>query len=194
VIRRLILFGAPAGLAVLAAIHPPQVGERMEAWMAIHVLQLPLLAMLAVAVLILLDGVQSRTATVARLALPFWVAGFAAFDAIAGLVEGTLADYAGHHPDEAAVVEAIRTEIAGAAYVEIASTLALASAAVAFGGAAFALYRSGASVIGALLIAVGGVVWTLIHPLIGAAAMVAFLIGAWLVDRSRPSRATADVA
>jgi hypothetical protein len=43
--------------------------------------------------------------------------------------------------------------------------------------------RSGASALGAGLIAVGGVTWTLIHPLVGAAGMVAFIIGAWLVER-----------
>jgi hypothetical protein len=59
---------------------------------------------------------------------------------------------------------------------------AVGFALIVFGGTAVALRRSGASPYAAIAIAIGGVVWTFVHPLIGAPAMLVFLIGAAAVE------------
>jgi hypothetical protein len=64
---------------------------------------------------------------------------------------------------------------------------------VVFGGAAFALQRAGVSVPAAVAIALGGVVWTFVHPLIGAPAMLVFLTGAAIVELSSREKDVASM-
>jgi hypothetical protein len=182
-LARAVVVGAPIALGVLAAIHPPTSSDAVPRWMVIHVLQVPLVALLGIAVLALLRGLDGRPAGVARLAVLPWVAAFAAFDGVAGLAEGALADFAQSNPDASAVVAEI--ELVDTWYTEALGFMAILSAIILFAGAATALIRSGSSMVGTGLLAAGGIVWTVIHPLVGAAAMVAFLLGALLVMRSR---------
>jgi hypothetical protein len=188
-LRRLAIFGAPLGLAVLAAIHPLVGGalvpeDKLGVWTLIHTLQIPLAALLGVAVVLMLDRVDGVEARVARLAVIPWVAAFAAFDGIAGLATGALSEYGHLHPAQSTVVLGIAAAITDSPIAAAALPLgALFFGLVAFGGAAVALQRAGASGIGAVAIGAGGVVWTFIHPLIGAPAMLVFAFGAFLVER-----------
>jgi hypothetical protein len=59
---------------------------------------------------------------------------------------------------------------------------AVGFALIVFGAAAVALRRSGASVYAVTALAVGGVVWTFVHPLIGAPAMLVYLAGAVAIE------------
>jgi hypothetical protein len=194
VLRRLAIFGAPFGLAALAAIHPivseafvPD--DKLWVWNLIHTLQIPLVALLGIAVLLLLDGLDSVEATVARLAVLPWVAAFAAFDGLAGLATGALSEYGHLHPGNSAIVMDIASTIMGSPVAAAGLPLmALLFALVAFGGGAIALQRAGASGPGALAFAAGGVVWTFIHPLVGAPAMLLLAFGAFLVERSSSDR------
>jgi hypothetical protein len=198
--RRLAIFGAPLGLAGLAAIHPLVGGalvpeDDLGVWTLIHTLQIPLAALLGVAVVLMLDRVDGIEARVARLAIIPWVAAFAAFDGIAGLGTGALSEYGHKNPAEAGLVLEIATAVTSSPIAAAALPLgALFFALVAFGGSAVALQRAGASGIGALAIGAGGVMWTFIHPLVGAPAMLVFVIGALLIERSAVERVPTTVA
>ena len=189
VLRRFVVIGAPIGLGVLAAIHPAVAEDDTPRWMLIHLLQVPLVALLGVAVLVLVDGIPGVPAVASRVALLPWVAAFGAFDGVAGLAVGALADYGQAHPEASPSVAEVSSILVAAWYTEAIGLLAIVSAIVAFGGAALALIGAGASTVGAALIAAGGIVWTVYHPLIGAFAMASFLVGAILVMRS-PTAAT----
>jgi hypothetical protein len=199
-LRRMAILGAPLGLAVLAAIHPIVGGalvpeDKLGVWTLIHTMQIPLAALLAVAVVLMLDRVDGVEARIARLAVIPWVAAFAAFDGIAGLGTGALSEYGHKNPAEAGLVLEIAAAVTSSPIAAAALPLgALFFALVAFGGASVALHRAGASGIGALAIGVGGVVWTFIHPLVGAPAMLVFAFGALQVERSTRNRTRARMA
>jgi hypothetical protein len=183
ILRQAVLIGAPIGLGALAAIHPPTVADDTGSWIPIHILQVPLVAMLGLAVTLLLGGLTSVAATVARVALLPWIAGFAAFDGVAGLAVGIVSSAARGDPSLAASADGLVTQLMTGTPVELIGTLTILSALVAFLAGGFALWRAGRSPVGALLIAVSGPVWTAIHPLIGAGAMLAFLAGTLLLER-----------
>lgn len=191
VIRRIAVLAAPIGLGLLAAVHPlvadglvPQ--PQLWLWNLIHTLQIPLAALLGIALLLLIDGLEDAEATVARIAVVPWVAAFAAFDGIAGLATGALSGYGHAHPGATETVLAIGLDLAAMPIVAAGLPLmALAFGLAAFGGAAIALHRAGVGGSGALAIGVGGVLWTFVHPLVGAPAMLLFAYGAVRAERFR---------
>ena len=75
---------------------PPYAGIADDAnkWIFVHFAQLVLTPLVAVGVWLLLDGIQSAAATIARASLVVWMVFFSAFDAIAGIAVGVLTRYA----------------------------------------------------------------------------------------------------
>ena len=93
------LLAAPLLWLVPAFLHPmgePYAGIADEAdmWIFVHVAQLVLMPFLAAGVWMLLDGLQSVAAWVARSALVLWLVFFSAFDAVAGIATGVLTRHA----------------------------------------------------------------------------------------------------
>lgn len=116
--RQLVLLGVPLVLGILELTHlvisgPPgvfgQVRPQVGYWIALHLIQLPLFSLLALAAYLLLDGNTRRAATVARVALAVFVIFYPAFDALLGIAVGVLVNYAGGLPadQQAAVATAI---------------------------------------------------------------------------------------
>jgi hypothetical protein len=185
ILRRTTIFGTPIALGALAAIHPMMPADNLGIWNLIHTLQIPLVALLGISVILLLRGDGSRIAAAARLMVVPWVAFFAAFDGVAGLATGALAGFAHEHPGMSATVAEASTALVDSPFLAAGLPLgATVFSLVVFGGAAFALQRAGVSVPAAVAIALGGVVWTFVHPLIGAPAMLVFLTGAVIVELS----------
>jgi hypothetical protein len=98
--RRLVLLGTPTALATLELFHPVAVtgdalidlGHRIPIWMTVHLLQLPLFGLMALAVYFLIDGVHSVAATVSRIALWFFMVFYISFDTLAGISAGIVLD------------------------------------------------------------------------------------------------------
>jgi hypothetical protein len=98
--RRLVLLGTPIALAILELFHPVAVtgdaltdlGHRLPIWMTVHLLQLPLFGLMALAVHFLLDGAASVAATVSRIALWFFIVFYISFDTLAGISAGIVLD------------------------------------------------------------------------------------------------------
>jgi hypothetical protein len=191
VLRSAAIGGAPIGLGLLAAVHPivdgtlvPQ--DRLWIWTLIHTLQIPLAALLGVALMLLLEEVDGPEARVARFAIVPWVAAFAAFDGVAGLATGALSGYGHDNPDHAAIVLGVGQTLAASPIIAaVLPLMALTFALLAFGGGAIALHRVGLAAPAAVALASGGIAWTFIHPLVGAPAMALFLAGAIAAERSR---------
>lgn len=100
-LRRVIILGTPAVLGILDIFHPTFTGDvfssissRLNWWIILHIIQLPLFCLLALSVYLLLDKVQGRWATLSRVALGIFVAFYPALDAILGVGTGILAIYA----------------------------------------------------------------------------------------------------
>jgi hypothetical protein len=194
VLRRITIFGTPVALGALAAMHPMLPADNLVIWNLLHLMQIPLVALLGIAVVLMLDGVTHTSATVARLAVLPWIAGFAAYDATAGLATGVLAEFGQAHPEASTMVADASMAIVVSPLVLGPQLMAFLFAIVVFGGAAIALRRVGISAVAAVAIAAGGIVWSLFHPLIGAAAMLAFLLGAVICELRRGERRPAPVA
>jgi hypothetical protein len=93
------LLAAPLLWLVPAFLHPmgePYAGIADEAdmWIFVHVAQLVLMPVLAAGVWMLLYGLPSVAAWVARSALVLWLVFFSAFDAVAGIATGVLTRHA----------------------------------------------------------------------------------------------------
>jgi hypothetical protein len=193
ILRRTTIFGTPIALGTLAAIHPMVPADNLGTWSLIHTLQIPLVALLGISVVLMLHDVRGGIATAARLAILPWVAFFAAFDGVAGLATGALAGFAHDHPGTAETLDSAVASFGDS--VVLATGLPLGAtifSIVVFSCAAIAMRRAGISVFAAGALAVGGVVWTFVHPLIGAPAMVMFLGGAVVVEMSsRPAAVAA---
>ena len=98
--RRLVLLGTPIALAILELFHPVAItgdalvdlGHRVPIWMTVHLLQLPLFGLMALAVYFLMDGIQSAAATVGRIAVWFFIVFYISFDTLAGISAGIILD------------------------------------------------------------------------------------------------------
>jgi hypothetical protein len=97
----LVVLAAPLLWLVPAFVHPNEAGDLFDGiadqankWIFVHVAQLVLTPFIAAGVWMLLGGVQSVPAQVARAALVIWMVFFSAFDAIAGIATGVLTRYA----------------------------------------------------------------------------------------------------
>lgn len=193
-LRRFAILGAPLGLGTLAAVHPILADQMVPAdqlgiWTLIHTAQIPLAALLGVAVLLLLDGVDGFEARAARLAVVPWIAAFAAFDGLAGLATGALSEYASANPDATVVLLGAARFLTDSPIVAAGLPLmALAFGLVAFGGAAIALHANHLGTAPAIALGAGGVAWTFVHPLVGAPAMALFAFGAFMAERRSAGR------
>ena len=93
VLRRLVLLGTPLSLALLEIFHPqPEgVGEAVEqgGWfMWFHIIQLPLIGLIVLAVYLLTEGLEGRAVNVSRWAIGVFAVFFSAYDAAAGIATG----------------------------------------------------------------------------------------------------------
>jgi hypothetical protein len=120
--RRVVMFGVPAVAAIVELFHPRVspailVGDHsgvLATWLAVHVVQLFLFALMAWAVLLLLDGQRGRLAGLARFSLVGFAVIYGSYDALAGIGSGILAQNGGSlsAADQPVVAAAVRTYFA----------------------------------------------------------------------------------
>jgi hypothetical protein len=128
------------------------IADDANKWILVHFSQLVLTPFVAVGVWMLLDGIRSIAATVARASLVFWMVFFSAFDAIAGIAVGVLTRYANSLAGEQreAVIGAIDflfqdSKFAGGNNFSLLAALGQLSWVVLVLAATVALWRAGAS-------------------------------------------------
>ena len=199
-LRRAILFGTPLLYIVLGILHPmeaPVVGEATGLFIGLHFGQMFLIAGLGWSLWLLVDGLESRAATVTRaLILPFVIL-YTTLDAIAGLGMGDLVRMANELPAEdrafmASFVEEMREPDVGGYMIYLGAGLSWFAAALA---ATIALKGRGPR--GALvLMALGALIFAVGHPKPpGPVGMTLFLIGVvWLELRPRTADSPQPVA
>ena len=168
-----LLLAAPLLWVVVAILHPGGVGNEpppyegiaddANKWIFVHFSQLVLTPFVAWGVWMLLDGIQSVAATVARVSVVVWMVFFSAFDAIAGIAVGVLTRYANSlaGDEQEAVVGAIDflfqdSRFAGGNNYSVLAGLGQLSWVVLVLAATVALWRAGVSrlIVGATLLSV----------------------------------------
>lgn len=193
--RRTVLFGVPFLYVVLGLLHPtsnPEIGDETGFFIGLHVAQLFLIGGLAYMFWLLVEGIDSRAASVARaLIFPFVIV-YTALDAVLGIAWGIVAQEANELPpaDQAAagrLVEAL-LEPAPLGYI-LYFGAGLLWLAVALSVVTALWTRAPRSAL--VLMAIGAAVFTLGHaPPIGPIGMGLFLAGVvWLELRPRRERA-----
>jgi hypothetical protein len=89
--RRLLLIGTPVVLASLMIVHQLiDQFERPVAFLALHLILLPLFALMGVAIWVLLEGVGGAVAWATRVAAFLLLAGYVALDAISGIAASAI--------------------------------------------------------------------------------------------------------
>jgi hypothetical protein len=92
-LRRAVLFGAPLGYILLGLVHPMgdlEVGDAAGFYIFLHVVQPLLIAFIAYALWLLVDGLDSTAASLARYALVPYLIVYSMFDAVAGIATGLI--------------------------------------------------------------------------------------------------------
>jgi hypothetical protein len=203
-LRRLVLLGAPLALALLEILHPRAVGvgenvEQAGWFFAFHMIQLPLIGLMALAVYLLTDGLEGRPVNVSRWAIGVFAVFFSAYDATAGIATGFALRNAQGLPAEAqtAVYEAVK-DMPGLSLIFVLSIVGTLGWVVAMISAALALRRAGASRGPSVLLVLAGVFLMGGHPYpFGTLAFGCFFAAtAWLEldprtsarGRSRPAQ------
>ena len=202
-----LVLAAPLLWVVLTLLHPGGVGNEpapyegiaddANKWIFVHFAQLVLTPFVAVGVWMLLDGIHSIAATIARASLLVWMVYFSAFDAIAGIAVGVLTRYAnglaGEEQD--AVIGAIdflfqdSKFVGGSNYSVLAGFGQLSWVVLVF-AATVAVWRVGASrlVVGATLLSF---LFATHAGYPAAVGMIALFVAELLTFRARRAEPTA---
>jgi len=168
-----VVLAAPLLWVVIAILHPGGTGnepapyegiaDQANMWIFVHFSQLVLTPLLALGVWMLLDGLQSIAALLARASVVVWMVFFSAFDAIAGMAVGVLTRHANSlaGEEQEAVIGAIDflfqdSRLVGGNNFSVLGILGQFSWVVLVLAAAVALWRAGAShlIVGAALLSV----------------------------------------
>jgi hypothetical protein len=136
--RRLLLIGTPLVLASLMIVHQLiDQFERPLAFLALHLLLLPLFALMGVAIWVLLEGIGGAVAWAARVAAFLFLVGYVALDAISGMAASAI--LASGAPWSAEATRALFASGPAA----IPTTVAVLAWRVSVLLGAWALYRTG---------------------------------------------------
>jgi hypothetical protein len=202
----LVVLAAPLLWVVIAILHPGGVGDEpapyegiadeANKWIFVHFSQLVLTPLIAVGVWMMLDGIQSVAATVARGFLIIWTVFFSAFDAIAGIAVGVLTRHANALAGEErdAVVGAIDflfqdSQLAGGNNFSVLGNLGQFSWVILVIAATVALWRAGAS-----RLVVGATVLTVLFAThagyMAAVGLIALFVAELLTFRARGAAST----
>ena len=189
VLRRVVLLGAPFALAILEIFHPERPSSASEAveqgvwFMWFHFIQVPLIGLIALAVYLLVDGLEGRAVSVSRWAIGVFAVFFSAYDAAAGIGTG----YALRNAQglSAGAQEAIYEAVKDMPVVSLIFGLSVVGSlawVVSLVAAAVALRRSGASLGPCILLILAGVFLLGGHPYpAGTLAFGSFFVAAaWL--------------
>jgi hypothetical protein len=200
----MVLLGAPLTLALLEILHPQPVGadehvEQAGWFLTFHVIQLPLIGFVALAVYLLTVGLGGRAASVSRWATGVFAVFYSAYDTVAGIATGiVLRNARAFSPEaQAAVYKAVK-DLPGISLVplglDLVGTLSWVVAVIA---AASALRHAGASRGPFILLILAGVFLMGGHPfpfgtlafgcLFAAAAWLEFTPRATAHARAKPT-------
>jgi hypothetical protein len=205
--RILVMFGTPLAFAITGFLHLVPAGDAPDSytglrdhaglWIAIHVVQLLLILLLAVAVYWLTEGLTSTAARISRVALLPYLVFYSAFDAVVGLSNGLVVKYGSElPPGEQAVLTGASDALADLVHQPVPLTMYLIgtlSWAVAVIAAAVALSRAGAPRTATIPLGLAGVIGAVDHAApFGPVAMLLFIIAAFVLSRAHTTQPATD--
>ena len=170
---RLVLLGTPLALAVLEVFHP-DAGDAAEAidqadWFFwFHMIQLPLVGLMALALHLLTEDLEGTAVTVSRWGTGVFAIFFSAYDAAAGIATGfVLRNAQSISPEEQSVVYDMVKDMPGVSAIFSLSIVGTGAWVVALVSAALARRRAGAPRITFVFLILAGVFLLAGHPFPG---------------------------
>jgi hypothetical protein len=159
--RRIILLGTPALLILLELGHPAL--DHMHTismltpiytwWIVLHILLVPLFALMGWSFFLLIEGIQNRAATLCRYATVVYMAFSIGYDTVAGLNSGVLVSNAlSLPPTQQAIVQEMISRLFTSPAIILSFDLLLISGIATISLAAWALVRAGVPRLPALLL------------------------------------------
>jgi hypothetical protein len=191
------LIGVPLLWAILLLFHPAADGNAMYAdlhdkvtpTLLVHIGMLVFIPLMAMAVHVLLSGLDDTAARVSRIALVPFVVFYSAWEVLQGIANGILIDQvnafaARERATGAAVIQdfAENALVRDAGVFGYIGSLAFIAAAIAAG---IALRRAGASLSITILLGLAGVLITMHPPPFGPTGLALFIVAVLLVLRGR---------
>ncbi len=201
---RIFIIGVPVAWAVLLLFHPvgdgdfyPIIHDKLVAWQAVHIGMMIFIPLFAVAVYMLLRGVDGKVAGVSRMSLVVFAVVYAAWETMMGVGTGVLASEINALPEaeRAAGSELLQsyTESAWLADPGPFATIGGVALVVALVTAGIALVReTGAPRSVAVLLSLSAIPIVFHVPPFGQFGLALFVGAAWLaLNRGAPARAPA---
>lgn len=197
--RRSIVLGAPLVLGLLELGHPALLpGDNIVDlitpiatwWTVLHVLQVPLFALLGVAVLLLLRELDGRTSAISRFAIAVFIVIYPAFDAAVGVASGVIC--------QTTAARDLETALQSLFWGPVTGMLAIVGSAawlIALLAAAWAWRQRGAPVLAWAALALSGLLLAIGHirPF-GPLACATLLVGAAALEFKPPDPVSAAIA
>lgn len=171
--RRLVLLGTPLALAVLEVFHPKgdtaaEAVDQGDWFFWFHMIQLPLIGLMALAVYLLTEDLEGRAVTVSRWATGVFAVFFSAYDAAAGIGTGfALRKAQDLSPEDQSVVYETVEDMPGFSAIFSLSVVGTGAWVVALITAALARRRAGAPRTTFVLLILAGVFLLAGHPFPG---------------------------
>ena len=190
-LRRIVLFGTPLLLTVLEFGHPLLDHEHTIImlspiagwWVVLHVLLVPLFALMGWSFFLLIEGIQSPAATLCRYATVIYISFSIGYDTAVGLNAGVFVSNALGLPfAQQAVVQHAMTEMFSSNPIVISYYILFLSGVVAICSMVWALLRAGLPVLPALVL-LGTVTSAYSHALpFGPFGSICFLLAALWIE------------
>jgi len=152
-LRRLLLIGTPLVLALLMVVH--QLIDQFDqpsAFLVLHLILLPLFALMGVAIWVLLEGVSGAVAWAARVSAFVFLVGYVALDTISGIAASAILASGASWSKEAT------RALFASGPAALPTTVAVLAWRVSVVLAAWALYRAGRP-LAPLVLLVATTVW-----------------------------------
>jgi hypothetical protein len=193
------LIGVPLAWAVLLLFHPTgegvgvtyaEVQDQVTAWLVVHLGMMLFIPLFAVAVYLLLRGIESTAASVSRIALVPFVVFYGAYEVLLGIGTGILVDDVdGLAASERAVGAALVDEFTDNVLIRgfsVLSSLGGVAFLTAMIAAGVALRRHAAAPLSVpILLGLSGFLITAHPPPFGPIGLVLFIAAALLFARSQ---------
>lgn len=108
ILRRLLLLGAPLALGILELFHPvvsgsnlyAEIAPQVQTWLIVHLIQLPLAGLVALAVLMLTKDMTGVAVQASRVGVWVFLIFFSALDSLTGIGSGLAVEFARGLPME----------------------------------------------------------------------------------------------
>ena len=188
-VRRLVLLGTPLALLGLEITHPvfssmEELLPSADRWLVVHVIQIPLFGLIAMAVYMLVDGLRGQAATISRLAMWVFIVFYIALDAMSGVATGIqLQNASGLDPEQQTIViQALDAQFDDpiATVIGVIGTIGWLAGVLAV---ATALHRAGAPRLSVVLLVPAALIFALNHePPLGPLAFGCFFLAAARLD------------